>query len=97
METFLAKSQLCDMIEFSVAKDKELFDGNTILPRKSENNKHRYVYIGGDMVCTFLANDRFYKYISNMRNNLPHYSIAIGAKNLSHLTPYFKFFEKKRY
>ena len=30
METFIGKSQLCDMTEFSGAKDKEVFDGNTI-------------------------------------------------------------------
>ena len=30
METLLGKSQLCDMTEFSGAKDKEVFNGNTI-------------------------------------------------------------------
>ena len=64
METFVGKSQLCDMTEFSGAKDKEVFDGNTILLEiGKENNKHRYVYIGGDMVCSFLTNDRIYKYL----------------------------------
>ena len=59
METFFGKSQLCDMTEFSGAKDKKVFDGNTILLKVSEeNNKHRYVYIGGDMVCSFVTNDR---------------------------------------
>ena len=70
METFIGKSQLCDMTEFSGAKDKEIFDGNTILLKiGEENNKHRYCYIGGDMVCSCLSNDRIYKYISNMGNN----------------------------
>ena len=31
LETFLGKSQLCDMTEFLGAKDKKVFDGNTIL------------------------------------------------------------------
>ena len=31
IETFRDKSQLGDMTEFSGAKDKEVFDGNTIL------------------------------------------------------------------
>ena len=54
METFLGKSQLCDMAKFSGAKDKEVFDGNTILLKiGEENNKHRYVYIGGYIVCYF--------------------------------------------
>ena len=58
METSIGKSQLCDMTEFSGARDKEVFDGYTILVKiGEENNKHRYVYIGGDMVCSFLTND----------------------------------------
>ena len=44
METFLGKSQLYDMTEFSGAEDKEVFDGNTFLLKISEeNNKHRYI------------------------------------------------------
>ena len=51
METFIGKSQLCNMTEFSGADDKEIFDGNTVLLEiGKENNKHRYVYVGGDMV-----------------------------------------------
>ena len=96
METFLGKSQLCDMTDFSGAKDKNLFDGNTILLKVSEeNNNHRYVYIGGDMVCSFVTNDRKYEDISNMGTNLTPYSIAIGWENIYHLTPYFKFIKKE--
>ena len=77
----MGKSQLCDMTEFSGAIDKEVIDGNTILVKISEaNNKHRYVYFGGDMVCSHLTNDKIYDYISNMVNNLTPYSIAIGEK-----------------
>ena len=96
METFLGKSQLCDMTKVSGAEDKEVFDGNTILLKIVEENiKHRYVYIGGDMVCSFLINDRIYKYISNMGNNLTPCSIAIGWENKYYLTPYFKFTKKE--
>ena len=96
MEIFLGKSQLCDMTEFSGARDKEVFNGNTILLKVSEEkNRHRFVYIGGDMVCSFLANDKIYKYISNMGNNLTPYSIAIGWENIYYLTPYFKFIKKE--
>ena len=64
IQTFIGKSLCCDMTESSGAEDKEFFNGNTILLRVSEeNNKHRYVYIGGDMVCSFLTNDKIYKYI----------------------------------
>ena len=97
METFLGKSQLCDMTEFSGAKDKEVFDGNTILLKiGEENNKHRYVYIAGDMVCSFLTNDRIYKYISNMGNNLSPYGLATGEENYYLLAPNFKFIKKDK-
>ena len=92
MEIFLGKSQLCDMTEFSGAKDKNVLDGNTILLKVSEeNNKHRYVYIGVDMVCSFLTKHRIYKYISNMGNNLSPYSIGTGEENYYLLAPNFKF------
>ena len=79
MQIFIGKSQLCNMTEFSGAMDREVFDGNTILLEiGKENNKHKYIYIGGDQVCSFLTNDRIYKDISNMGNNLTPYSIAIG-------------------
>ena len=97
METFLGKSQLCDMTEFSGARDKEVFDGNTILLEISEeNDKHRHIYIGSDMICSFLTNDQNYKYISNMGNNLTPYSIAIGWENIYFQTPHFRFVEKKK-
>ena len=92
METFLGKIHLCDMTEPSGAKDKEVFNGNFILLKVSEENiKHRYIYIGGDMVCSFLTNDRIYKDISNMGNNSTPCSLAIGYENICYLTPYFIF------
>ena len=97
METFVGKNQLCDMTEFSGAEDEEIFDGNTILLEiGKENNKHRYVYIGGDMVLSFLTDDRIYKYISNMGNNLTPYSIATGEENYYLLAPNFKFVRKDK-
>ena len=59
MEKFLGKSESCQMTTFSGAFDKSIFDGNTILIKiVEENDKHRYVYIGGDMIYSFLTNDR---------------------------------------
>ena len=59
METFIGKSVCCEMTEFSGANDREVFKGNTnFLEIGKENNKHRYVYIGGDQVCSFLTNDK---------------------------------------
>ena len=83
METHLVKSQLCNTTDFLGEKSKEVFNGKTILLKiGEEKNKHRYVYIGGDMVCSFLTNDRFYKYISNMGNSLTPNCIAIGWENI---------------
>ena len=61
-----------------------------------ENDKRRYLYIGGDVVCTFLTIGKIYKYISNMGNNLPPHSIAVGCENIYFLTPYFKFIIKEK-
>ena len=67
METFIGKSQDCEMTYFSGARDKKVFDGNTILLEVSEEiNSHRFVYVGGDLVCSFLTNDRIYKHVSNI-------------------------------
>ena len=92
IETFVGKSQLCIMTEFSGAKDREVFNGNTFLLKiGEENNNRRYVYIGGDQVCSFLTNDKIYSYISNMGNNLVPYSIAIGWQSIYYLTPCFRY------
>ena len=49
------------MTLMSGALDKSVFDGNTVLLKISEeNDKHRYLYIGGDMICSFLTNDNIY-------------------------------------
>ena len=54
MRIFLGKCQICNMTMFSGAFDKKVFDGITILLKISEENgKHKCVYIGGDMVCSF--------------------------------------------
>ena len=82
MRIFLGKSQVCNMTMFSGAFDKKVFDGNTILLKISEENgKHKYVYIGGDMVCSLMTSDNIYEYVSNMGNNLSPYSLATGEKN----------------
>ena len=85
------------MTIFSGARDKEVFDGNTILLKIcEENRKHKYVYIGGDMVCSFMTSDNIYEYISNMGNNLSPDSVATGDKNYYLLTPNFKFGKKDK-
>ena len=91
METFLGESEACAMTAISGAFNKKCFDGNTILLKVGvENNQHRYVYIGGNMVCSFMTNDNIYEYVSIMGNNLCPYSIATGEENYYMLTPNFK-------
>ena len=97
LEVIMGKSQVCDMTIFSVPLDKSVFDGNTtLLKLRGENNKHRYVYIGGDMVCSFLTNDKIYNMSQIWIHNLTPYSIAIGMENIYLLTPYFKFINKEK-
>ena len=97
METFLGKSQSCSMTALSGAFDKGCFDGNTFLLKVGiENGKNKCVYIGGDMVCSFMTSDNIYEYVSNMGYNLTPYSFATGEKNYYLLTPTFKFIKKDK-
>ena len=97
MKTFLGKSQRCSMTALSGAFDKGCFDGNTILLKVGvENGKNKYVYIGGDMVCSFMTSDNIYEYISNMGNNLSPYSIATGEEKYYLLAPNFSFIKKDK-
>ena len=83
LEILLSKSQTCDMTLMSGAFYKSAFDGNTIsLKISEENEKNRYSYIGGDMICYFVTNDKFYKCTSNMEINLTPYSIAVGHEDV---------------
>ena len=81
----------------SGAFDKSINDGNTILFEISnEKNKHRWIYFGGDKICSFVTDDDFFKYISNMGLNLLPYGIAVGEKNIYFSTPHFEFVERKK-
>ena len=97
METFLGKSKSCTMTALSGAFDKSCFDGNTTLLKVAiENGKNKYVYIGGDMVCSFMSSDNIYEYVSNMGNNLSPYSFATGEGNYYLLAPNFSFIKKDK-
>ena len=96
LKTFLSKNEVCDMTLNSGAFDKSVFNGNTTLLKVSEeNDKHKYLYIGGDTICSFLSIDNVYKYISNTGNFLTPYSIAIGDENIFFLTPHFIFIKRR--
>ena len=93
---FLGKSKSCMMTALSGAFNKRVFDGNTVLLNISEeNDNHRFLYNGGNMVCSFLTNDKIYNKISNMGNNLIPHSIAIGEENIYFLTPDFEFIKRE--
>ena len=97
METFLGKSKSCSMTALSGAFDKTCFDGNTILLKVGiENGKNKYVYFGGDMVCSFMTSDNIYEYVSNMGRNLSPYSFAVGKEKYYLLTPNFSFIKKDK-
>ena len=62
MRTFLGKNEVCNMTMFSGALNKSVSDGNTIILKISEQNGgHKNVYIGGDMVCSFMTSDNIYE------------------------------------
>ena len=85
------------MTALSGAFIKSCFDGNTILLKVGiENEKNKYVYIGGGMVCSFLTSDNIYEYVSNMGNNLSPYSFATGEENYYLLAPNFSFIKKDK-
>ena len=97
IELFVGKNQACFMNAMSGAFDRMVFDGNSILLKMSEEwNRHRYVNISGNMVCSFLTNDNIYEYISNMGKNLTIYSIAVGDENFYFFTPHFKIFRRDK-
>ena len=85
------------MTMFSGSFDEKVFDGNTILLKVSEEiGKNKYVYIGGDRVCSFMTNDNIYEYISNMGNNLSPYSVATSEEYYYLLAPNFNFIKKDK-
>ena len=96
LDISLGKSESCLMTALSGSFNKKVFNGNTILLRISEeNDNHRYLSLRGDMVCSFLTNDKIYKHILTMGNNLIPYSIAIGEENIYFLTPHFEYNKKE--
>ena len=97
MEIFLGKSQVCNLTMFSGAFDKKsIWWKHILLKISEENGKHKYVYIGGDMVCSFMTSDNIYEYISNMGNNLCPYIVATVEENYYLLAPNFKFIKKDK-
>ena len=89
LETFLGKCDVCNMLSRVGTLDKSIFNRNSILLKISEENiKNKYVYIAGDKIISFITNDHFLEYISNMGGKMIPYSIAIGEENICILSPH---------
>ena len=62
LEKFLVRSQISDMTLMSGALNKSVFNGISILLKlNEENDKHWYLYSGGNMISPFTTNDNIYK------------------------------------
>ena len=65
------------MTEFSGARDKNVFDGNTLLLDCEDNE---YVYISGFEISKFKTDDKIIDYTSLMGNNMTPYAFVVGEK-----------------
>ena len=90
---FIGESKICPITEFSGARDKNDFDGNTLL-LECENNE--YVYISGLEITKFKTDDKIRDYISLMGNNMIPYAIMIGERYTYFLYHRYKFIENDK-
>ena len=90
---FIGKSKVCPLTEFSGARDKNVFDGNTLLLECEDNE---YVYISGLEISKIKTDDKIIDYISLMGNNMVPYAIMIGGKSTYFLYNSYKFFENDK-
>ena len=74
---YIGKSKVCDMTNFSVADDKEGFDGNTFL---LEFEDFEYGYISGLEITIFRTDYKIIDYIFLMCNNMVPYVIIVVEK-----------------
>ena len=91
--TFIGKSKLCCMTEFSGAGDKTDFDGTTLL-LECENND--YVYISGIEIFQFKTGYKIIVYISLMGNNICPYTSVLGEKFTYYISTHYKFNENDK-
>ena len=90
---FIGKSKVCSMTDFSGARDKNDFDGNTLL-LEFENNE--YIYISGLEISKFKIDDKIIDYISLMGINMTPYAIMVGEKYTYFLYHRYKFIENDK-
>ena len=90
---FIGKSKVCLMTEFSGARDKNVFDGNTLLLECEDNE---YVYISGLEITKFNTDDKIIDYISLMGNNMTPYAIMVGERYTYFLYHRYNFIENDK-
>ena len=94
---FLGKCDATNMLIKFGSLDKSVFSGVIILLKKgAENNKNRYVYVGGNKMYSFQFIDLILEYISDMGENMIPYGIAIGEENLYFPSPHFKLVKRAK-
>ena len=92
--TFVGRSKVCDMTEFSGAADNSSdFDGNTLL---LEVEDRKYVYISGLEITEFETNDKVLDCISLMGNNMVRFAIILGDKYTYFPYHRYKFIENDK-
>ena len=92
--TFIGKSKVCDLTEFSGTADNSSdFDGNILL-LQCENNE--YVYIFGLDFFKLKTDDKIIDYISHMGNNMIACAIIVGEKYTYFLYHRYKFIQNDK-
>ena len=90
---FIGKSKVCPMTDISGARDKNDFDGNTLLLECEDNE---YVYISGGEITKFNTDDKIIDYISLMGDNMIPYAIMIGERYTYFLYYRYQFIENDK-
>ena len=90
---FIGNSKVCSMTDFSGARDKIDFDGNTLLLECEDNE---YVYISGLEITKFKIDEKLIDYISLMGNNMTPYAIMIGERSTYFLYYRYNFIQNDK-
>ena len=90
---FIGKSKVCSMTEFSGARDKNDFDGNTLLLECEDNE---YVYVSGLEITKFKIDDKIIDYISLVGNNMIPHATMIGERYTYFLYYRYNFIENDK-
>ena len=90
---FIGKSKVRPMTDFSGARDKNVFDGNTLL---LECGGNEYVYIFGLEITKLKIDDKIIDYISLIGNNICPYAIIVGEKYTYFIAHHYKFIENNK-